>query len=126
LSASWRSFMLAITSIMRSSNSSLSTYISQLTIHTDSHASYSGTVRWQWRTILGAQSKLLYSEIAVSRKPHAIGHTYIYTFCLELPMPWPPRLLTFPPGTCCISKRKSQLVVVYHLLFNFKKESHYG
>jgi hypothetical protein len=26
---------------------------------------------------------VLYSEIAVSRKPFGIGHTYIYTFYLE-------------------------------------------
>jgi hypothetical protein len=46
LSACWRSFMLVITSIIRSSNSSrVSTYNSQLPLHTDSHASYSGAVR---------------------------------------------------------------------------------
>jgi hypothetical protein len=40
----------------------------------------------------------LYSEIALSRKPFGIGHTYIYTFCLEWPILWPPRILTFPSG----------------------------
>ena len=87
-SASWRSFMLAITSIMRPSYSSrVSTYTRQLTIHTDSHASYSGAARREWRTILGAKFKLLYSETALSRKQFVIGHMYVYTFfCLEWPI----------------------------------------
>jgi hypothetical protein len=55
------------------------------------------------RTILGAKSKLLYSEITLSRKPFEIGHVYIYNFCLEWPILWPPGTLTFPPGTPCIS-----------------------
>jgi hypothetical protein len=41
----------------------------------------------------------LYSEIALSRKQFGIGHMYIYTFCLEWPILWPPRILTFLPGT---------------------------
>jgi hypothetical protein len=32
------------------------------------------------RIILGAKPKLLYSEIALSRKPFGIGHMYIYSF----------------------------------------------
>jgi hypothetical protein len=44
----------------------------------------------------------LYSEIALSRKPFEIGHIYTYTFCLKWPILWPPRILTFPPGTFCI------------------------
>ena len=50
-----------------------------------SYASYSGAVRREGRTILGAKSKLLYCEIALSRKSFGIGHmycTYIH-FCLE-------------------------------------------
>jgi hypothetical protein len=41
---------------------------------------------------------------AVSRKQFGIGHMYIYTFffCLEWPILWPPRILTFPPGTPCV------------------------
>ena len=44
----------------------------------------------------------LYSEIALSRKVFGIGYKYIYTFCLEWPILWPPRILTFPPGAPCI------------------------
>jgi hypothetical protein len=29
-------------------------------------------------------------------------HVYIYLFSLEWPLLWPPRILTFPPGTLCI------------------------
>jgi hypothetical protein len=36
------------------------------------------------RTVFGAKSKLLYSEIALSRKPFAIGHMYIYRFVLRM------------------------------------------
>jgi hypothetical protein len=36
------------------------------------------------RTVLGAKSKLLYSETAISRKPFAIGHMYVYTFWLRI------------------------------------------
>jgi hypothetical protein len=43
---------------------------------------------------------VLYSEIALSRKPFGIGHMYIYSFCLEWPILWPPRILTFPLGHC--------------------------
>jgi hypothetical protein len=50
----------------------------QLTLDTDSHASDSGTVWRERRTILGAISKLLYSKIALFRKPFGIGHMYIY------------------------------------------------
>ena len=48
------------------------------TLHTASHASHSGAVRREWRTILGPKSKPLYSEIALSRKAFAIGHMYMY------------------------------------------------
>jgi hypothetical protein len=42
----------------------------------------------------------LYSEIALSRKPLGIGQIYLYNlFWLEWPILWPPRLMTFPPGT---------------------------
>jgi len=58
-------------------------YNSQLTLHTDSHASYSGAVRREERAILGAKFKHLYIEITLSRKSFGIGHKYIYTFCLE-------------------------------------------
>jgi hypothetical protein len=44
---------------------------------------------------------VLYSEIALSGKPFGIGHVYIYIFCLEWLILWPPRILIFPPGTPC-------------------------
>jgi hypothetical protein len=82
----------------------INSYNSQMTLHADSHASYSGAVRREWRTILGAKSKIMCSEIALSRKPFAIGHMYIYSFfCVEWPILWLPSLSTFPPGTCCIT-----------------------
>ena len=56
----------------------------QLTLHTDSHASYSGAVRWEWRTILGAKSKLLYSGTTLSRKLYGIGHMHTYGFLLRI------------------------------------------
>lgn len=84
-SASWRSFTLAITSIARSSSSSsVFTYNSQLTHHTDSHASYNGAVRRKWRTVLGAKSKLLVSEISLFRQPFAVGHVYMYSALLRM------------------------------------------
>ena len=49
----------------------------QLMIHNDSYASDSGAVRREGRAILGAKFKLLYSEIALPRKPFAIRHMYI-------------------------------------------------
>jgi hypothetical protein len=56
----------------------------QLTLRTDSHASDSGAVWRERKTILGPKSKLLYSEIALSRKPFGIGHMYIYNFLLTM------------------------------------------
>jgi hypothetical protein len=54
------------------------------------------------RTILGSKPKLLWSEMALPRKPFGIGRTYT-PFCLEWPILWPPRILSFPPGTPCIT-----------------------
>jgi len=53
-----------------------------LTLHSDSHASDSGALRREERTILGAKSKLLYCEIALFRQKFGIEHMYIYTFSL--------------------------------------------
>jgi hypothetical protein len=84
-SAAWRPFTLAITFIIWARNSfRVSTHNSQLTLHTDSHASCRGAVRREWWTILGAKFKLLYGEIALSRKPFGIGHMYMYTFSLRM------------------------------------------
>jgi hypothetical protein len=62
-------------------NVTANSYNSQLTLHTDSH---SGAVRQEFRTILGAKSKILYSEIALSWKPFGIGQMYIHTFLLRM------------------------------------------
>jgi len=56
----------------------------QLTLHTDLLASDSGAVRRKGRTILGAKSKVLYNEIAVSLKQFKIGHMFMYTFLLRM------------------------------------------
>jgi len=58
------------------------THYQQLQQPTD--ASYSGAVRREWTTILGAISKLLYSATTLSPKPFGIGHVYIYTFLLRM------------------------------------------
>jgi hypothetical protein len=42
---------------------------------------------------------VLYSEIALSRKPFGIGHMYIYTFLHRMTDTMTARMLTFPPGT---------------------------
>ena len=120
MSASWRSFMLAITSITRRSNlSHVSTYNCQLTLHTDSHASYSGAVRQEWRTIFGAKFKLLYSEIALSRKPFRIGHTYIYTFSLRMTDTMTSQNIDISSWVICISllvdrSHAEQTGTIYH------------
>jgi hypothetical protein len=45
---------------------------------------------------------VLHSEIALSRKPFRIGHTHTLFCCLEWPIWWPLRILTFTPGTLCV------------------------
>ena len=44
---------------------------------TDSRASDNGAAGREGRTILGAQAKPLYSQMALSRKPFGIGHMFI-------------------------------------------------
>ena len=78
-------------------NVSINIHNGQLTLHTDSHASCSGAVRQEGRTLLGAKSELLYSEIARSQKLFGIGHMYIYTFLLRMT-----NTMTFRPGTPCV------------------------
>ena len=46
----------------------INSYNGHLTFHADSHASYTGEVRREWRTIFGAKSVLLYSEIQGDQK----------------------------------------------------------
>jgi len=64
-------------------NVTFNSHNSQLTLHTDSHASDSGTAGREGRTILGAQGKPLHSKMALSRKPFGIGRMFILCFCLE-------------------------------------------
>jgi hypothetical protein len=40
--------------------------------------------------------------MALSRKPFGMGHMFIKKFFLEWPILWPPRIMSFPPGTTCI------------------------
>jgi hypothetical protein len=78
-------------------------------LHTNSHASDSGAVGREGRTILGAKSKLLYSEIVKSRKPFGIGHMYIYTFLLRMTdTVTSQNIETFPPGTLCVYARERE------------------
>jgi hypothetical protein len=63
------------------------------------------------RTLFDAKSRLLYSEIALSRKPFGIGHMYICTFSLEWPILWPIRILTFPPWTLGIRQFESHVQI---------------
>ena len=63
-------------------NVTLTSHNGQLTLHTDSHSSDSGAVRREERKILGAKSKLQYSEIALSLQTFGIGHMYIYTLLI--------------------------------------------
>jgi hypothetical protein len=53
-------------------------------LHTESHASDSGAIWWEGRTTLGAKSKLLYSEIALSQRNRSEEDMYIYTFLLAM------------------------------------------
>jgi hypothetical protein len=39
---------------------------------------------WEGRTIMGAKSELMYSEIALSWKLFRIGHMYIYNLLLRM------------------------------------------
>jgi hypothetical protein len=59
-------------------------------------------VWWHGVSLVCTVYSVLYSEIALSRKLFGIRHMYMYTFCLQWPILWPPRTLTFPPGTPCI------------------------
>jgi hypothetical protein len=53
-------------------NVTINSHNSQSTLHTDSHASYTGTVQRGWRTILGAKPQFLYL------------YMYIYSFLLKM------------------------------------------
>jgi hypothetical protein len=64
-------------------NVTINSHNGQMTLHTNSHASGSGAVWQEGRTILGAKSKLLYREIAVSETVQ--NRTCTYTpFCFRI------------------------------------------
>ena len=72
----------------------------QLTLHTDSHAPYSGAVRRDGRTILGAKIETpLKWNGSTSETARNRIHVHIQFFILELPILWHPIIFTFPPGT---------------------------
>jgi hypothetical protein len=50
----------------------------------DSHTSDSGAAGREGRTILDAQAKPLYSQMAVPGKQFGIGHMFISTFLLRM------------------------------------------
>jgi hypothetical protein len=83
-------------------NITINSHNGQLTLHTDSHASDSGSVRREGRTILGAKSKLLCSEITLSRKPFGRGHMYIYNFVVGMADIMTSQNIDLSPGTFCI------------------------
>jgi hypothetical protein len=87
-------------------NVTINSHNGQLTLHTDSHASDSGAVRRDGWTILGAKSKLLYSEIALSRKPFEIGHIHIYTLLLRITDTMTSQNTDHSSGTFCIHEGK--------------------
>jgi hypothetical protein len=62
------------------------------------------------RTIFGAKSKLLYSEVALSRKPFGMIHMYIYTFLLRMT-----DTMTFPPGALFIIENFCESVFLHAL-----------
>jgi hypothetical protein len=65
-------------------NVTINSHNSQLTLHIDSHAADSGAVRREGRTVLGAKDKLLYIQIALSRKWFGIGHMFMQTFLFRM------------------------------------------
>jgi hypothetical protein len=64
-------------------NVTINSHYGQLMLHTDSHASDSGTAWLEGRTILGTKSKLL-SETALSWKLFGTGHMYIHIILLRM------------------------------------------
>jgi hypothetical protein len=81
-------------------NVSINSHNGQLTLDTDSHAGGKDNIGHQLQTTLQWNSSI--SE-TVPNKTHV--HIYTRIFCLEWPISWPLRILTFPPGASCISKR---------------------
>jgi hypothetical protein len=71
---------------------SISNHNRQLTLHTDSHASDIGALRWEERKILRAKY----------RKPFGRGYIFIHNFFLRMTDTMTPCILTFTPGTHCI------------------------
>jgi hypothetical protein len=55
-------------------SSSMRNHNSQLTLHTDPHASDIGALRWEGRKILRAKFKILPAKY---RKPFGVGHMLI-------------------------------------------------
>jgi hypothetical protein len=56
--------------------------------------------------------RVLYSEIALSRKPIGIGHMYIYTFLLRITHTMTSQNIEFSPGTFCILSHVGHLSFV--------------
>jgi hypothetical protein len=104
-------------------NVTVNSHNGQLMLHTDSHASDSGAVWREGRIILGAKSKVLYSEIALCRAPFGIGHVYISIFLLRMT-----NTVTSPNiGTFCICRFNYNVVLInvvcFGLLSSFHKKA---
>jgi hypothetical protein len=79
-------------------NVTINSHNGKLTLHTDSHARGKDNNGRQIETT--AQWNSSNSETVRNRT-----HVHIQIFCLEWPIPLPPRILTFPPETFCILNR---------------------
>jgi hypothetical protein len=81
------------------------------------------TVVWIWRPILSFPRACepvwsvswplwLLMLSSTSCEQLGIGHVYMYSFCLEWPILWPPTILTSPPGTSWIASNDKCLMNV--------------
>jgi len=101
LSASWQSFMLAITPITRSSNSSrVSTFVLYTLLFLQQHKQKSNGVQYsgsegQYRA--PNPSSCTVKQLYHGKRSEKDTCTNTL-FCLEWLILWPPRILTFPPG----------------------------
>jgi hypothetical protein len=59
----------------------------------------------------------LYSEIALSRKLFRVH----IKFCLELPILWPRRILTFPPVTHSVCKNIFKYASISKAIYTFER-----
>jgi hypothetical protein len=80
---------------------SMRNHSSQLTLHTDSHASDIGALRWEGRKMLSTKKNYCAPDIGNRSEQDTCSYK---PFFLE----WSSRILTFPPGTYCITNCSRQ------------------